>query len=139
MPERFRNAGKRPEEIEVKMFDGGNVIPLDDPGPEDRWIGGANVQMARELLHEGSAPAGRACSPIWTEPYGRREGSGLYRMKKSLAVWGQNRYGNLFPINGNRTFEHTHNHSLTNWMSYLTETRVQFPSFAPSFRPNDLL
>jgi hypothetical protein len=28
MLERFRNAGIRPEEIEVKMFDGGNVIHL---------------------------------------------------------------------------------------------------------------
>ena len=54
MLEHFRNAGVRRDEIEVKMFGGGNVIHLEDAGAEDRWIGNANIQAARELLSEAN-------------------------------------------------------------------------------------
>ena len=54
MLEFFLHAGIRPGEIEVKMFGGGNVLHLDEAGPEDRWIGTANVEAARELLRDAN-------------------------------------------------------------------------------------
>jgi chemotaxis protein CheD len=52
MLEHFCHAGIQVEEIEVKMFGGGNVIHFDETATEDSWIGTANIQTARELLRE---------------------------------------------------------------------------------------
>ncbi len=52
MLDRFHQAGVPAEEIEVKMFGGGNVIHYDEAAAEDHWIGTANIQAARELLRE---------------------------------------------------------------------------------------
>lgn len=51
MLERFRSAGLEPQEIEVKVFGGANVIHLGGEPSNDRWIGTANVAAARLLLH----------------------------------------------------------------------------------------
>ncbi|MBL9166631.1 MAG: chemotaxis protein CheD [Verrucomicrobiales bacterium] len=52
MCDHFRQAGLRPEEIEVKLFGGGNVISMSEVPSRERWIGNANVRRARELLKQ---------------------------------------------------------------------------------------
>jgi chemotaxis protein CheD len=51
MAERFAQLGLQPDEVEVKMFGGGNVIDLGGDPHKDRSIGDANVALARKLLH----------------------------------------------------------------------------------------
>jgi chemotaxis protein CheD len=51
MAGRFAQFGLRPEEVEVKMFGGGNVIDMGGDPHDDRSIGDENVALARELLH----------------------------------------------------------------------------------------
>jgi chemotaxis protein CheD len=51
MAERFAQLGLQPEEVEVKMFGGGNVIDLGGDPHDDRSIGDANIALARKLLH----------------------------------------------------------------------------------------
>jgi chemotaxis protein CheD len=51
MAERFARLGLRPEEVEVKMFGGGNVIDLGGDPHDERLIGDANIAKARKLLH----------------------------------------------------------------------------------------
>jgi len=48
--ERFVQMGLSPEEVEVKMFGGGNVIHVDADSQSDRWIGSANVEIAQRIL-----------------------------------------------------------------------------------------
>lgn len=50
MAERFARHGLSPEEVEVKVFGGGNVIDMGGDSPEERSIGRANVALACELL-----------------------------------------------------------------------------------------
>lgn len=50
----FTQAGLAVEEVEVKLFGGGNVISMAQEPPSERWIGSANVRRAREILrHAG--------------------------------------------------------------------------------------
>jgi chemotaxis protein CheD len=53
MAARFRNAGMRPAEIEVKLFGGGNVIRVEE-ALEGKGLGHVNVDVARELLDQES-------------------------------------------------------------------------------------
>lgn len=53
MTDAFRRASARPEEIEVKMFGGGNVLVQSGPG-EGRGIGQANIQLAELLLQRAN-------------------------------------------------------------------------------------
>ena len=46
----YQDVGAKPGEVEVKLFGGGNVINIAAEPSSDRWIGSANVRMARELL-----------------------------------------------------------------------------------------
>lgn len=48
----FAQAGLLAEQIEVKLFGGGNVISMAEEPPSERWIGSANVRRAREILRE---------------------------------------------------------------------------------------
>lgn len=48
----FALAGLAPEQVEVKLFGGGNVISMADESPKERWIGSVNVRRAREILRE---------------------------------------------------------------------------------------
>jgi chemotaxis protein CheD len=50
LAERFAQIGLKPEEVEVKMFGGGNVIHMGGDPQGNHWIGSANVTLARELL-----------------------------------------------------------------------------------------
>jgi len=50
MAERFTRLGLRPEEVEVKVFGGGNVIDLGGDPHDDHLIGDANVALTRQLL-----------------------------------------------------------------------------------------
>lgn len=50
MVERFTQLGLAPNEVEVKMFGGGNVIDLGGDPHDDRSIGDANIAQARQLL-----------------------------------------------------------------------------------------
>ena len=50
MVARFRMAGLEANDIEVKLFGGGNVIDMGGDAHSDRWIGTANVTAARLLL-----------------------------------------------------------------------------------------
>ena len=50
MVQRFAQLGLQPEEVEVKMFGGGNVIDMGGDPHDDRSIGGANIALARHLL-----------------------------------------------------------------------------------------
>lgn len=50
MAERFFRHGISPEEVEVKLFGGGNVIDLGGDPSCDRSIGSANITLARQLL-----------------------------------------------------------------------------------------
>jgi chemotaxis protein CheD len=50
MVEPFARLHLPPEEVEVKVFGGGNVIDLGGDPPEDHLIGSTNIAMARELL-----------------------------------------------------------------------------------------
>lgn len=50
MAERFFQLGLRPEEVEVKLFGGGNVVDIGGASPENRTIGHANIVIARRLL-----------------------------------------------------------------------------------------
>jgi chemotaxis protein CheD len=50
MVERFAQLGLPPNEVEVKMFGGGNVIDLGGDPHDDRSIGDANIALARQLL-----------------------------------------------------------------------------------------
>jgi chemotaxis protein CheD len=50
MVEAFRRAGVTAFEIEVKLFGGGNVLPVADDGRAAVAIGPANIRMARLLL-----------------------------------------------------------------------------------------
>lgn len=49
---RFAQAGLGPEEIEVKLFGGGNVINMAEETQSERWIGSVNIRRAREILRE---------------------------------------------------------------------------------------
>ncbi len=50
----FGQAGLSAEQVEVKLFGGGNVISMAEESPSERWIGSANVRRAREILrHAG--------------------------------------------------------------------------------------
>ncbi len=53
MAERFARLGLGPDEVDVKMFGGGNVIDLGGDPNADRSIGDSNVALARKLLQEG--------------------------------------------------------------------------------------
>jgi chemotaxis protein CheD len=53
MAARFAQLRLPPEEVEVKMFGGGNVIDLGGAPNDDRSIGDANVALARHLLRSG--------------------------------------------------------------------------------------
>jgi chemotaxis protein CheD len=53
MAERFLRHGLKPEEVEVKMFGGANVIDMGGLAHDDRWIGTSNVTSARQLLEAG--------------------------------------------------------------------------------------
>jgi len=50
MAERFSRLGLRPDEVEVKMFGGGNVIDLGGNPHHNPSIGEANIAKARKLL-----------------------------------------------------------------------------------------
>lgn len=52
MVKKFREAGVEGQEIEVKLFGGANVIQLGGEPMKERWIGTANVDMARQLLQQ---------------------------------------------------------------------------------------
>lgn len=51
MLEKFLLLGLAPDELEVKIFGGGNVMHLDPAPPKAHWIGSINVAMAHRLLH----------------------------------------------------------------------------------------
>ena len=50
MTRRFSELGLQPQEVEVKIFGGGNVIDLGGDPHNDHSIGDANVAKARKLL-----------------------------------------------------------------------------------------
>jgi chemotaxis protein CheD len=54
MAARFRFLGIAPQEVEVKMFGGGNVLGYDDSPEAKTLVGSANVESARKMLFRES-------------------------------------------------------------------------------------
>ncbi|MBK8001700.1 MAG: chemotaxis protein CheD [Verrucomicrobia bacterium] len=48
----FTQAGVKADQVEVKLFGGGNVISMAEESPSERWIGSTNVRRAREVLRD---------------------------------------------------------------------------------------
>ena len=61
MADKFRRAGVAMNEIEVKLFGGGNVIGQSNRENSDRWIGSVNIQAAQELLKTESLTIKTGC------------------------------------------------------------------------------
>lgn len=50
MCEHFFREGLAPDQVEVKMFGGSNVIQIGGDRHSNRWIGASNLALARQLL-----------------------------------------------------------------------------------------
>lgn len=51
---RFRNLGVEPQEVEVKIFGGGNVLGFENSSQSRKLVGSVNIEIAREMVEKAA-------------------------------------------------------------------------------------